>query len=291
MPGPRADRLRVLILDGFSNHNWRLNTKLLRGLLEPTGLFDVSVSTCPGAGSPDLEKWQPNFAGADVIIQTCNDFGQRPPPKWPEGVQSAFVDFVKKGGGVLIFHSGNNAFPDWPEYNDIIALGWRPASYGTALKMDADANVTRIPPGQGKGTYHASRSEVLVHTLGEHPIHTGMPKTWLTPNLEVYSYTRGPAENVTILSYGQDTREKEYWPLEWTVSYGQGRVYASCFGHVWNDDSETKQPLDMLAVDEQILLQRAIQWLAKREVTVKVPDNFPTAEKVSLSGEIVLPKD
>ena len=46
-------KVRVLILDGFSNHNWKLNTKLLRGLLEPTGLFDVSVSTCPRGNSPE----------------------------------------------------------------------------------------------------------------------------------------------------------------------------------------------------------------------------------------------
>ena len=119
---------------------------------------------------------------------------------------------------------------------------------------------------------------------------TSIPKTWRTPALEVYYHARGPAENLTILSYGQDPRGKLYWPLEWAVTYGEGRAYSSSFGHVWSDETETKQPVDLLAVDEQILIQRAIQWLAKRPVTVPIPANFPTAEKVSLSPNIKLPE-
>lgn len=289
---PAASRkIRVLILDGFSNHNWKLNTRLLRGLLEPTGLFDVAVSTCPAGTGPQWESWRPDFANADVVIQTCNDISQRPAPKWPDAVKTAFVDFVNQGGGALIFHSGNNAFPGWPQYNDIIGLGWRPVSYGTALQMTEDGQITPLPPGQGRATSHAPRADVVVHTLGEHPIHAGMPRMWKSPMLEVYYDARGPARDVQVLSYGQDPRFKEYWPLEWTVKYGQGLVYASSFGHVWSDESEARQPVDLLAVDEQILIQRALQWLAKKPVTIKVPDNFPTAQKVSLSGNIVLPKE
>lgn len=290
-PLAKADdaKIRVLILDGFSNHNWKLNTKLLRGLLEPTGLFDVKVSTCPASTAADFENWKPDFASADVVIQTCNDINQRSAPHWPDAVKTAFVDFVKKGGGVLVYHSGNNAFPTWSDYNDIIGLGWRQASYGTALQMSEDGTIKRLAPGEGGNTTHAPREDVLVHQLGEHPIHEGMPRLWKSPLLEVYTYARGPANNVTVISYGQDPRGKAYWPLEWTVQYGEGRVYASSFGHVWSDESETKQPVDLLAVDEQILIQRALQWLAKRPITVKIPPNFPTADKTSLVEKIPLP--
>src|SRR4029077_16453983 len=41
--GNRA-KIKVLIVDGFSNHDWRQTTALLRGILEPSGLFTVSVS-------------------------------------------------------------------------------------------------------------------------------------------------------------------------------------------------------------------------------------------------------
>jgi hypothetical protein len=40
---PSQPRIRVLILDGFSNHGWQLTTALLHGILEPAGLFTVSL--------------------------------------------------------------------------------------------------------------------------------------------------------------------------------------------------------------------------------------------------------
>ncbi|MDP9174057.1 MAG: ThuA domain-containing protein [Planctomycetota bacterium] len=286
---PALPHVKVLIIDGVSNHNWKLNTVLLRGLLEPMGLFDVAVSTSPArAGDAGWEQWRPRFSDFDVVIQTYNDIKGGPP--WPEDVKKSFVDFVKQGGGVFIYHSANNAFAKWPEYNDIIGLGWRGVGYGTALRMSADGTITRLPPGEGRATSHAPRADVLVHCLGDHPIHQGLAAAWKSPLLEVYYDARGPAKNVEVISYGQDPRFKDYWPLEWTVTYGRGRVYASSFGHVWADESETKQPVDLLAADEQTLIPRAIQWLAKRPITIEVSKDFPTAEKTSIRANIRLPK-
>jgi type 1 glutamine amidotransferase len=114
-----------------------------------------------------------------------------------------------------------------------------------------------------------------------------MPRAWLTPGLEVYYYARGPAENVQVLSYGFDPRTKMNWPLEWTVNYGKGRVYTSTFGHVWKGDV---QPASMRCADEQTLMLRALQWVAKRPITVAVPADFPTEKAVSVRGEIAIPK-
>ncbi|MGN6369528.1 MAG: hypothetical protein ACTHN5_14820, partial [Phycisphaerae bacterium] len=56
-PIASPQKIRVLLLDGFSNHNWQLNTRLLVALLQPTNLFDVTVSTCaPGSGRR-WEEW------------------------------------------------------------------------------------------------------------------------------------------------------------------------------------------------------------------------------------------
>lgn len=65
-------KIRVLIIDGFSNHDWQQTTRLLRGILVPTSLFDVSVSTSPPtAASPGWDQWRPKFSDFDVVIQTC----------------------------------------------------------------------------------------------------------------------------------------------------------------------------------------------------------------------------
>ncbi len=42
-----APKIRVLIVDGFSNHDWRQTTALLGGVLAAGGRFDVAVSTAP----------------------------------------------------------------------------------------------------------------------------------------------------------------------------------------------------------------------------------------------------
>ena len=115
-------RIRVLILDGYSNHDWRLTTALIKGILEPTGLFTVTVSTAPPSkDAPGWDAWRPSFSNFDVIIQTCNDLNGGPP--WPREVQEAFEAFVRNGGGVYVWHGGNNAFVDWPAYNEMIGWG------------------------------------------------------------------------------------------------------------------------------------------------------------------------
>ncbi len=283
-PGGRAaDRtIRVLIVDGFSNHEWKLTTSLLRGILAPTGRFEVAVSTSPPTvASPGWDEWRPRFADYDVVVQTCNDI--KGGPQWPRAVQVAFEEFVAGGGGVYVWHSGNNAFPTWPAYNEMIGLGWRPKTFGWAIAIDEKEQLVRIPAGEGRDTGHGARINTVVKRLGDHPIHAGLPRQWLTPDIEVYFYARGPAQNLTVLSYGFDPRTQMNWPLEWVVSYGRGRVYTSTFGHVWAGDT---QPDRMRCAGVQTIIVRALQWLAQREVTGPVPADFPTAEKISVRGEI-----
>src|SRR5258706_6761886 len=95
---PSQPRIRVLILDGFSNHDWHQTTALLRGILEASGLFTVSVSTAPSAtASPGWEQWRPNFSDYDVVIQTCNDIGGG--PSLPREGQIAFGKYFTNGSG------------------------------------------------------------------------------------------------------------------------------------------------------------------------------------------------
>lgn len=274
--------VRVLIVDGVSNHDWELTTALIRGILEPTGNFAVTVSTTPSTkDSADWDTWRPRFTDYDVVIQTYNDLGGG--PKWPKAVQDDFEAFVRNGGGVYVWHGGNNAFSDWPAYNEMIGLGWRESSFGWALSVNDQGRITRIAPGDGPGTGHGKRVDTLVKRIGDHPIHVGLPRAWMTPDIEVYHYARGPAARIEVLSYGFDPDTTMNWPLEWTTRYGKGRVYTSTFGHVWAGDT---QPARMRCAGVQTILMRALQWLAGRPVTIPVPPDFPTADRVSVRGEI-----
>jgi type 1 glutamine amidotransferase len=279
-----APKIKVLIVDGFSNHDWQHTTALIQAILAPTALFEVAVSTSPAtAAAPGWDTWRPRFKAYDVVIQNCNDI--KGGPSWPREVQIAFEDFVRDGGGVYIFHSAQNAFADWPAYNQIIGLGWRKKTYGTAIAIADDGKLVRYPPGEGQDTSHAPNGDVIVRQLGAHPIHAGLPPAWKTPHLEVYYAARGPAENVEVLSYARDPRFGQNWPVEWTVTYGRGRTYIATFGHVWKGDDE---PESLRCAGVQTMIVRAVQWLAGRPVTFPVPTDFPTAETKSLRPEFKL---
>jgi type 1 glutamine amidotransferase len=83
----------------------------------------------------------------------------------------------------------------------------------------------------------------------------------LTPNAEVYVFARGPAERVKVLAYAEDTVPElgMLWPVEWTTTYGKGRVYVSVYGHVWPGDV---QPAGMRCAAVQTIIPRCCNgWL------------------------------
>ena len=274
VPENKNSPIRVLIVDGFSNHDWAHTTRCLQGILEQTPGIEVSVSTFT---PENAARWNPRFRDFDVVIQNCNDIKGH--ERWPRRVQLALERYVADGGGLYVFHSANNAFPDWKEYNRMIGLGWRSQDYGTAITVSDDGKITRIPAGEGEGTGHGKRSDVLVTRIGDHPIHAGLPRQWMAANIEIYRYARGPAESLTVLSFARDEKTGLNFPIEWTVAYGEGRVYSSTLGHVWHDQAA---PEGMRCAGHQTLIPRIVQWLAKRSVDPAVPADFPTAEESAL---------
>ena len=155
--------MRVLILDGYSNHDWRLTTALIRGILEPTGLFAV---TCPPRRRPRTRR-----AGTPGGPSSPTTTSSSRPATISEAARLAargaggFEAFVRNGGGVYVWHGGNNAFPDWPAYNEMIGLGWRNKDFGWAIAVSDNGELNRIPAGEGLDTGHGNRLDTVVKRL------------------------------------------------------------------------------------------------------------------------------
>jgi type 1 glutamine amidotransferase len=283
LPGlaQKEKSIRVLIVDGFSNHDWKQTTAVAKWILEKSNLFQVDVSTVP-ADSLERMAWRPDFKKYKVIIQNTNNIWTQQ-TRWPREAELLLEKYVKNGGGLYILHSGNNSFTHWAEYDKMIGLGWRPQESGYALEIDADKNIIRIPPGQGKGTSHGKRFNAIIQILNRHPINSGYPASWKTADTEIYNFPRGYAQSTTVLSYAYDsTATKRMWPVEWTVAYGKGRVYNSSLGHLWKGDI---YPAGYRCIGFQTTLIRATEWLATGKVSFPVPDDFPTADLISLKSE------
>lgn len=262
------EKIRVLIVDGQNNHEWQKTTPLLVQALRESGRFVADVATTPGDGE-DMSAFRPKFAAYDVVMSNYN--GRR----WPAETEAAFVEFLRGGGGFVSVHAANNAFAEWPEYNEAIGLGgWfgRTEKSGPYVYYKDGEEVRDDSPGRCGG--HGQQHEFVVETRdAEHPITKGLPAKWLHAKDELYDTLRGPAKNMTVLATaysdpatGGTGRDE---PMLMALSFGKGRVFHTTLGHA---------DYSLRCVGFITTLLRGTEWAATGEVTIGPPGDFPTAE-------------
>lgn len=271
-PASAEPSLKALIVDGQNNHGvWPKTTKMMQGYLEETGLFTVDVATTAPQGTD--KSFKPQFAKYDVVVSNYNG------ADWPKETQTALIDYVKSGGGFVVVHAANNAFGDWKEYNEMIGLGgWggRNEKSGPYVYLNEDGKPVR-DESAGSGGHHGPQHpfQIIVRD-SEHPITQGMPREWLHANDELYDLLRGPGENMQILATAYADKAKggsgRHEPMLFTIDFGKGRVFHTPMGH--GIDS-------MECAGFRTAFTRGAQWAATGKVTGKIPDDFPTADKVS----------
>jgi uncharacterized protein len=318
-PARAGDKIRVVIIDGQNNHDWKSTTPVMKKELEDSGRFTVDVATSPflpnvnmpnppsppkdkndakavakyaaglskyaevlakyAADVPRLfeerriadeafAKWRIDFDNYDVVLSNYNG------DSWPKEINQALEERLRQGKiGLVIVHAANNAFGGWKEYNLMIGMGWRGAGGGDRLYLDDAGKPVKVPSGKGGSSNHAYTGKFSVTIRDEsHPVTKGMPREWLHNNDELYDNMRGPIENVHLLAtaFSKGTGVSE--PMIWTVSYGKGRVFHTPMGHDVNG---------MRCVGFMATLQRGTEWAATGAVTLPLPENFPTADKIS----------
>lgn len=281
-PAQAAEPIRVLIVDGQNNHDWQRTTPYLKSILEKTGRFEVFVSTAPPAKSPP-ERWKgfrPQFSDYDVVLSNYNG------ETWPEHARKAFEDFVSAGGGVVNVHAANNPFPDWPAFNEMTGLCWRPAAFGDRVTVDDAGKVVTTPKGDGPGAGHGRQHPYTVIVRDrEHPVMKGLPAEWMHPQDELYHGQRGPATNMSVLATAFSDKETggtgAHEPMAWWIPYGKGKVFTTVLGHVGGGQPPETWP--MRCQGFQSIVTRACEWAATGEVTIPLPKELPTAKDVSLA--------
>lgn len=271
--------IQVMLLDGQSGgsyHAWQVTTPVLKKELAETGLFKVSVVTAPPSGG-DFSTFKPEFTRFQVVVSNYDA------PDWPPELRSQFEEYVRNGGGFVVVHAADNAFPDWPAYNRMIGIGgWRSRSEKSGpLWYFKDGNLESDTSAGAAGS-HGARLPFLVTTRAlEHPIMKGLPPLWMHAPDELYATLRGPGKNMTVLAtahsapnnHGTDRDE----PVMLVVQYGKGRVFHTTMGH----DAAALSCVGFITT-----LQRGTEWAATGKVTQKVPSTFPTANTVSYRADI-----
>jgi type 1 glutamine amidotransferase len=213
----RPGSIRVLILSGRNNHDWRTTTPFLRTLLLDAGRFDVRV--CEEPAGLTAESLSPYDV---LVVDYCG-------PRWGGTTENAVESFVRSGKGMVVVHGASYTFAGL----EILGDGHR----STGVKEQPWTEYARmvggywpgVPPKQFHGQRHSFRVKA---TRPEHPVVRGLDTFVATDEL-YHQMQFFPDTEILATAYddpsmggtGQDE------PVLTAVRYGNGRVFYTALGH------------------------------------------------------------
>ncbi len=238
-----AAKIKVLILSGANNHNWRETTPAIKASLEETGRFTVDVEE----KVPDLKP--DSFAPYAVILSDFNTFGPDAPAKtWDEATKKGLIDHLAKGHGLVIVHAGSSVFYDWPEFQKLACGTW-----------------------EGKTSHGQIHINQVTFTDEESPITKGLQPFWIRDefwqDVKVAPGAKALA-SVTPDKAFQGSGKPEN--ILFTTEVGKARGFAIFLGH---------DAITMKNSAWRCLLQRGTEWAATGKVTIAPPKDWPTARE------------
>jgi hypothetical protein len=211
-------KIRVLILSGRNNHEWRESTPHLRRILDAAGRFDVRVTEEPAGLS--AETLRPYHV---IVSDYCG-------PRLGAVAEKGIEDFVRGGKGLVAVHAASYPFGSrtvlgshmtntgsyeepWAAWGEMIGATW-----------------VEQPERTGHGKRHAYE---VTWRDASHPVAAGMPPSFHVSD-ELYHRFKLNS-NIHVLATAFDAKEMggtgKDEPLIWTVAYGKGRVFHTALGH------------------------------------------------------------
>lgn len=257
-------KIRVLILSGRNNHDWRETTPHLRRILDAAGRFDVRVTEEPsGLTGASLRPYHV------IVSDYCG-------PRLGAEAEKAIEEFVRSGKGLVAVHAASYAFGSvpvlgarmsntgvleapWPEWEKMIGAAW-----------------VEKPERTGHGRRHAFE---VKWRDPSHPIASGMPPSFQISDELYHRFRLSP--DIRVLATAFDAKEMggtgKDEPLLWTVAYGAGRVFHTALGH---DVAEMHAPGFVAS------FARGVEWAATAAVTL--PPHIPLEPKSKDAVSVLL---
>ena len=218
-----TDPIRLLSVTGIDSaaHNWKERSQAISRILEEDKRFQVRV-----VEDPEFLATRELFDYDVVLLH----FRNLEPLVRGRQVQNNLASFVKQGKGLVVIHGVSGAFPDWPEFRNLIGRVWGP-KFG-----------------------HDPRGPLAVKIVNtEHAI-TRAVKDFKTDD-ELYVGFVGDRP-IEILATARSKLTGKDEPVAFTLQYGKGRVFHTPLGH----DGKA-----LLMPGPAELLRRGCAWAAGLE--------------------------
>jgi len=224
-----AGKIRVLMMTGQNNHDWKTTTPALEELVEADGKFELVIDKSPWEFGPDA------FDGFDVVLSNWSVWPKVAYDPWPDDTKAAFLDYVRGGGGLVVFHAGSSVHYEFPEFQALVGRTWM----------------------KGK-TWHGPKHEFEVSFVGDHPITRGVEPFRIFDELWRDMVETGPYELHAVADTAGDKRDQgPDAPMLMTTKLGQGRGVNLVIGH------DTKS---IANAGFQTLFLRSLEWDATGNV-------------------------
>jgi type 1 glutamine amidotransferase len=269
--------IKTLVVTGQNNHQWKVSHVAIKQILENSGLFTVDFAISPEKGA-DMSGFKPDFSAYKLVVLDYNG------DSWPSETNKAFLDYVEKGGGVVVYDAADNGLRGWKEFNKIIGYGgWegRNETDGPYIYLKEGKLFYDSSPGHG-GSHGRQHEYTNICYNKKHPITKGLPARWLHAKDELYDRMRGPGIVKDVLfwansdpSTGGSGRDEM---TMFTVKYGKARIFHTTLGHAGGTLEDNPA---MQCVGFQVTLLRGAEWAATGKVTQAVPADFPTESSLS----------
>jgi len=237
---PAGGKIRLLILSGANNHDWKATTPVLKKMYEDSGRFTATVTEDVPALTGD------DFAKYDCLVGNYTTFPNIEGHRWPAATEKAFLDYIAAGHGFVLFHAASTAWNDWPEFTDLIGLSWQ----------------------NGKSGHGAQHSFVVTLVDKKHPITQGMRNFQHVKDELYHRQLKHATAKVLATTYsdkavsGSGGNE----PMIVVTELGKGRVFHNAMGH---------DPKPMAGAGFQTLMLRGTEWAATGKVTIPIPADWP----------------
>jgi type 1 glutamine amidotransferase len=213
--GARAERPpgRVLYFTysaGYRHEVIPLSKAILTQLGNNSGAFEVTATEDTSEFSTENLK-----SYAAVMFYTTGELPMSASEK------TALLDFVRSGRGFLGVHSATDTFYTWPDYLDLIG------DYFNGHPWHQTVTIEVADPSDPLVAFlgHSLQAEDEIYQISDFDYRGSHVLLRLDPGSVDLS-----KPGVHRRFYG--------WPLAWTRSYGEGRVFYTALGHeasVWQD--------------------------------------------------------